>query len=344
MRLAAAFGVAGSDIPTVALAGFLVRGGLALLLLPSVVLPSVVGIESATSVHAFTLSGDPTPWFLAVLVAAGIGLIVWLLLAAFIGSFVDVWLVRAALEVGDNEPGHSLPAAGPGLLVGLVAVRIACLAPLAIALAWAGGRIYTATYAELVTPSNLAVSLPARVVGDAADAVVVVIATWLACETIGALAVRRILLTGVAAWRAIVGALAQSIRRPIWTLLTVVASYGVSAVTSAAAFLATAAAFDWVLMAARTERPIPFSIAIGPVNTTRDVRPVVFLLAVIALMIVWLVALTLSGVASAWRSAAFTHEAAAALGRVPPAQELDERVSRGEPGPGSDAAARSGAD
>ena len=64
MRLAASFGVACSDIPTIALAGFLVRGGLVLLLLPSVVLPSVIGIASATGVRAFTLSGALTPRFL----------------------------------------------------------------------------------------------------------------------------------------------------------------------------------------------------------------------------------------------------------------------------------------
>src|ERR1035437_5227139 len=57
MRLALAFGLGGLDVPTIALAGFLVRGGLVLLLLPSVVLPSVIGIAGATGVHAFTLSG-----------------------------------------------------------------------------------------------------------------------------------------------------------------------------------------------------------------------------------------------------------------------------------------------
>ena len=48
VRLAATFGLVGSDVPTVALAGFLVRGGLFLLLLPGVVLPSVLGIAGAT--------------------------------------------------------------------------------------------------------------------------------------------------------------------------------------------------------------------------------------------------------------------------------------------------------
>ena len=57
VRLSATFGLVGSDVPTVALAGFLVRGGLFLLLLPGVVLPSVLGIAGAIGVHAFTFSG-----------------------------------------------------------------------------------------------------------------------------------------------------------------------------------------------------------------------------------------------------------------------------------------------
>jgi hypothetical protein len=316
MRLAATFGLAGSDVPTIALAGFLVRGGLVLLLLPGIVLPSVIGIAGVTGVHAFTLSGDPTPWLLEVLAAVGVGLLVWLLLSALIGSLADVWLVRSALETGDNDLDPYLPVASPGLILRMASIRLVCLVPLAIALVWAGGRVYTATYDELITPSNLAVSLPLRVIGDATDAVAVVVATWLACETIGAIAARRLILTGDAVWRAIGGALAEVLRRPIWTLLTVATSLAASAVAAVATFLGTATAYDWVTIATRTEKPIAETLGVGPFTTTRDFRPVVFLLAVVAMAVVWLVALALSGVTSAWRSAAITHEVAAALGRV----------------------------
>lgn len=316
VRLAATFGLAGSDVPTIALAGFLVRGGLVLLLLPSVVLPSVIGIAGATGAHAFTLSGDPTPWFVEVLAAVSVGLLVWLLISALVGSLVDVWLVRSALEIGYYDLDPTLPAAGPRLLVRLASIRLICLVPLAIALVWAGGRVYTATYNELITPSNLAVSLPLRVIGDATDAVAVAVATWLACETIGAIAARRLILTGDAVWRAIVGALAQVVRRPIWTLLTVATSVAASAVVAVATFLGTAAAYDWVTVATRTEKPIAETLGIGAFTTTRDFRPVVFVLAVVALASVWLAGLALSGVTSAWRSAAITHEVTAALGRI----------------------------
>src|ERR1035437_2370936 len=80
MRLALAFGLGGLDVPTIALAGFLVRGGVVLLLLPSVVLPSVIGIAGATGVHAFTLSGDLTPWFVEVLAVGAVATVTWLVL------------------------------------------------------------------------------------------------------------------------------------------------------------------------------------------------------------------------------------------------------------------------
>jgi len=313
-RLAAALCLAGSDVPTVALAGFLVRGGLALLLLPSVVLPSVIAIAGATGVRAFTLSGDPTPWFVEVLAAAGVGALLWLVLSLVIGSLTDLWLVREAVEFGHDGADRPWPAAGSGLIAGMASVRLACLVPLAVALIWAGGQVYTATYNELITPSDLAVALPLRVLGDATDAVAAVAATWLACETVAAIAVRRMILTGTSPWRAIGGALLQIVRRPLWTLLAVAISLAASGLALAIAFLGTATAYGWVAATARSDERIAVRLGFGAAATTRDFRPVVFLLAVVALAAAWLVALSLAGLASAWRSGAITHEVVAALG------------------------------
>jgi hypothetical protein len=322
IRLAAAFGLVGSDVPTVALAGFLVRGGIVLLLLPGVVLPSVIGIAGATGARAFTLSGDATPWFVEVLALVGAGLLVGLVLSVVIGSLVDVWLVRAALEAGDDDPDRSRPVVGPGLIVRLVSIRLACLVPLAVASIWAGGRVYTATYNELITPSDLAVALPLRVIGDATDAVAVVVVTWLACETIAAIAIRRLILTGDAVWRAIAGGLAQIAKRPIWTLLTAATSLAPSGAATFVALFGTATTYGWVTVAARSDEPIVL------------LRFAVFVLAVLALAAAWILALALSGITSAWRSAAFTHEVAAALGRDRIAAEAattvaDRRASMG---------------
>jgi hypothetical protein len=314
LRLAAAFGLVGSDVPTIALAGFLIRGGIVVLLLPGIVLPSYLAIAGATGSRALTLSGDPTPWFIAVIAVVATAVIFWLLLSVVIGSLVDVWMVRAALAP-DGDIDRSLPTPGAGLLVRLASIRLACLAPLAVALIWAGGRIYTATYNELLTPSDLAVALPVRIVGDAADAVAVVVGAWLVCETIAAIAVRRLILNGGSVWRTIPGAVAQFARRPIWTLLTVATSVAAGGAAVAVAFFGIATSYGWAAVASRSEDPIAIKVGFGALATTRDFRPVVFLLAVVAVAAAWIVALIISGVASAWRSAAFTHEVVAALGR-----------------------------
>ena len=60
MGLALAFGLGDLDSVVVALAGFLLRGGIVLLALPSVVLPSVIGIAGVTGVDAFGIDGRPT--------------------------------------------------------------------------------------------------------------------------------------------------------------------------------------------------------------------------------------------------------------------------------------------
>ncbi|HEY5487206.1 MAG TPA: hypothetical protein VIK06_06115 [Candidatus Limnocylindrales bacterium] len=315
IRLAAAFGLEGSDVPTIALAGLLVRGGIVLLLLPVVVLPSVIAIAGATGARAFTLSGDATPWFVEVLAVVGVGLLVWLVTSVVIGSLVDVCLVRAALEVGDDGIDRALPVVGSGLIVRLASIRLACLVPLAVALIWAGGRVYTATYNELITPSDLAVALPLRVIGDATDAVAVVVVTWLASETIAAIAIRRLILTGGAVWRAIAGALAQVVKRPVWTLLTAATSLAPSGAALFVALFGTATAYGWVTVAARSEQPIVL------------LRFAVFVLAVLALAAAWILALALSGVTSAWRSAAFTHEVAAVLGRDRISAEATETIA-----------------
>ena len=93
-------------------------------------------------------------------------------------------------------------------------------------------------------------------------------------------------------------------------ILASCAAHGVEA--TVAALVATATAFDWCRIAVRLKDPVAWSLSIGPLSTTRDVRPVIFLLAALALGAAWLAASTLAGVASAWRSAALTGEVAKA--------------------------------
>jgi hypothetical protein len=319
----------------VALAGFLVRGGLVLLALPGVVLPSVIGIAGLTGANAFTIAGRPTPWLIELGAAASIGFVLWFLVASFVGSIVDVWLVDAALGGDGRSLRRPLPLPEGDLLLELVAVRVVCLIPLIVVVVWAGGRIYDAAYAELTIPTNLAVPLVVRVLEDATGAIAEVVLTWLVLETIAAVAVRRLILYGSGVVGALAGAVAHIVRHPISMFLSLAVSLGASAIALGLPMIGTAVAFDWCRVAARNPDPLGRQIGIGALSTTVDIRPVVFLAAVLALSVVWLAAFVLAGVSSAWRSSVLTQEVAARLPIGATAESgAGAEISAAIPGPG----------
>ena len=312
------FGVSGLDTVTVALAGFLLRGGVLLLFLPSAVLPSVIGIAGVTGVDAFGIDGRPTAWLFEVAAIAGAGVAIWLLLSFVVGSLVDVWLLNMALDTDPQAVRSAQPLPELRILLDMAAIRAICIVPLTGAVLWAGSRIYLAAYNELTTPSNLATPLPVRVIQDAADAVLIVALVWLASEVVGAIAVRRLVLLDRGVWRSLGGALVQIAKRPVSSAATVLVSFGISIVAVALAVAATATTFDWCRVAARNEQAIT-------INGHGDLRPAVFILAAVALGVAWVVGLALAGIASAWRSAAFTGETASALSG-PPRESAAERL------------------
>jgi hypothetical protein len=307
------FGVSGLDAPLLALSGFLARGGVVPLALSGVIVPSALVIERVIGLEAVSIDGRPTPWAYQVAVIGIVVAAVWFLAASLFGSLVDVWLVRPALDPDRPSALGRLPLPSLGLLLRLAAIRVLCLVPLILVLIWAGFRFYDAIYTELTFPTNLTSPLEIRVVESALDAVVVVVLVWLAMEVIGAIAVRRLILTGSGVWQSIGDAVEEVTRRPASILLTTAAAYGASLVAILIALAATSTAFDWCRIAARNTRPIAITMGLGDFSTTRDFRPVAFALAVTALTIAWICALALVGAASAWRSAAFSHEVAATL-------------------------------
>jgi hypothetical protein len=308
---AISFGLTDADTIVVAAAGFLLRGGLLLLLVPSVVLPSVIGVASVTGVGAFGIDGHPTTWLFEVAVVVTVIGAGWLLLAFLLGSLVDVWLIEAAFGDERRVAREPRPLPDLRLLLDLAAIRSVLVLPLAGALMWAVSRIYSVAYVELTVPTNLASPLVLRVILGASDAVLVVVLAWLATEVVGAIAVRRLVLLGDGVWRSIGGAIMQIARKPIASVGTVIFSFGASSVAVGLAMAATATAFDWCRVASQNQHPWP--IAMGRLQAIGDIRPIVFILAAIALGAAWVVALALSGVASAWRSAAFTGETAATV-------------------------------
>jgi hypothetical protein len=323
-RVALTFGLADMNASVVALAGFLLRGGLVLLVLPTIVLPSVIDVAGATGVDAFGIDGHPTPWLFEIVAIASVVAGIYLILAFVFASLIDVWLIGAALDRRDGAAAKRRPLPNLSLLLDMAAIRAVFVLPVAAVVVWAGSQIYTAAYNELTTPSDLVTPLALRVIEKASGAVAVLVLAWLAAEVASAVAVRRLILLDAGVWRASGGALVQIVRRPFSTLATVAASFGASVMVIGLAMVATAATFDWCRIAARNPVPVTVTLGIGQFSTSRDFRPVVFILAAAALCLAWVAALALSGIASAWRSAALTGETVAAV----PAADLDAAAAR----------------
>ncbi len=289
--------------------GFLVRGGLVLIVIPGTVLPSLLNVAGVVGVRGLSINGDATPWLMQLIVLTAGVLAVWLVLACLLGSLADFWLVESRRR---NEPGR-LPFPSRSMLLRLAAIRGLCLIPLALALGFASLLVYDAAYGELVLPSQLATPFVITVAEQAWSGLAVVLLVWLAEETVAALAVRRQILLGLGIWPSLAGTFGHLARRPLSVAATTVGTYAGSAIAIGASMVVVSVAFDWCRVAARNPSQIPVTLGVGGLATTRDFRPVVFAGAVVALATGWALALAVSAVTSAWRSGATTDEALADL-------------------------------
>jgi hypothetical protein len=273
----------------VALLGFLVRGGIVVVALPIVVLPSTIGIANAI---APTLTpfvfGQSSPAFVALVGLVVAGLTGWVIGGGLIGAWADLWLVRAAAS--DEDLGVALVEC-PGAVWRALAVRLLAHVPLAIALAWGATRIVDAAYRELILPDELTTPIVLRVLRDVPDAVVAVVGAWLFGETAGGLAQRRLWTSGASIPGSLAWAAVRFVRRPLPMLATLVVTTG--GVVLGALVPALVAGVAWFRLRA----------ALGVDGATADVALLLCLFVVL-----WLLALVLGGAVTAWRSFAWTAE------------------------------------
>ena len=275
---------------SMALAAFLVRGGIAVILLPILAVPSAAELATVLSPTVSTLAfGGLTPEvFLAILVALVVALAV---LGA--AGLAGAWLDRAQLlEAATDEdlelawtPGH-LP------LREALALRLAAHLPTLAAVAYATFRLIGATYDELLSPGDAAVPLLLRIVQRAPDAAIAVAATWLAGEAVGALAARR--AAGGASFRDALARSARQVaeRRGLATL--VITTFAVAAVL-----------VPFLLLAARSWGHLRDVMLQGA-------HPVLIGAALLVLVATWILGLAITGAVLAWRTAAWTAEVAPA--------------------------------
>lgn len=271
-----------------ALAAFLVRGGIVIVLLPLISLPSAGALATAfaPAVEALALSRQSLGAALAG--AALVGLVVAFVAAA---AYTGAWLDDILAHEAEASPELDLrfPEVAPSAWRSL-GIRLAAHVPTVLALAYGVIRIVIVTYQELLSPGDPTIPIAVRVLLRAPDAVIIAAVVWLIGEAVGGLAARRA-AEGETAGRSIRGALRDLVRR-----------------RGAATFVVTdlvvaAVALLLVLVVGRAAEHVRAYLLDG----ASDVNLAAALLLLVS---TWVLALAVLGAALAWRSTAWTIEAA----------------------------------
>jgi hypothetical protein len=289
-----------------ALATFLVRGGIVVVLLPIVTLPSVLGTSNALAPVVVPLAlGRIEPAIVLVPALVVAVLLAWLIIGGRIAAGIDVALVAEAADAARDEGvGGAFSAAttaavttaavGRASALGwrVVAIRLICWLPLAIAVGIGIARFVEVTYTELTRPVDVATPLVLRIAGQAASNVGLIVVAWAVGELVGGVATRRVTLTAAGHAHALAWAIGTSARSPIswlvpWALATAVLALVMGLTLGAAAF-AWARAVDAI--------------------SDHVVDPVATLVTMLAFVAAWLAALVLGGAILAVRSASQTFE------------------------------------
>lgn len=211
-----------------ALASFLVRGGILAMVLPIVTLPTPSGVTNAfgPAVTGLALGGAGADLIalIAVLVA---GATAALIAGSVLGAWLEATLVGEVLEDVAAESGAEVGAGAVGSAEVVArraratpapawrgaAVRLIAHVPLVLALIWGVPAVIEAGYAELILPRELITPLALRIAGRVPEAVALIVIAWLVGEVVGGLALRR-LVRGDSVAGALGGALGSVARRP----------------------------------------------------------------------------------------------------------------------------------
>lgn len=286
-----------------ALAGFLLRGGVILVLAPVIVLPSAVGLANAVGPMLTTLVlGGTSPQVVILLVAVVGGVFTWLLGGGWLAAILEAEAIRRVVadEVVDPEGASRAPLPGPVRAAGhILAARLVAGLPLAVALAAGSMRLVDLAYRELTLPTETGPSLIVRVARAAPDALFWIGVTWLLMEVWGALAARRIVLARDGAIPALGQAVIHVLRRPLTTVALALLPLAVLLVVLVPSAVASATTWD-AIRAELAGQAAPLTVAA----------------LVVLFVTLWGGGLVLIGMVSAWRSAAWTIEAAGTFGGV----------------------------
>ena len=276
----------------IALGTFLVRGGIVVVLLPIVVLPTTVGIGNTFGPTLQTVAFGSIPIEIIVVTASiGLGGLLWIIAGGWLAAALEA---EGARIVASDEDATG-PAAGPvaqptgRVAARILTARLLASLPLGVILALGSVRLVFATYRELTTPIDVATPIAVRVLGSAPEVVIAVIVAWTLAEIVGAVAARRIALTDAPVGAALVHAVAVLLREPL---------------SSLARFWLPWLVLLIILMPFARVADLG-SGAVGSVLGDQD-DPIGSLVTVVAFVGLWIIGLLLIAVVCAWRAAIWT--------------------------------------
>lgn len=281
-----------------ALAAFLLRGGIVLVTLPIVVLPTPVGLGTVVAPAITSVALGTIPILVIVVsVTATVVTLCWLLLGGWVAAALEGEGARivARDEQATVAPAPASTAVPPNggrdaaVAIRILGARLIAYLPLGLALAWASVRFVSASYAELTNPSDVSTPIVLRVVRASPDAVLAIALAWMIGEIVGAMAARRIVLRGDSVMAALRGAVLDASRHPLAVL---------------ARFWLPTLALALVLAPSALAAASAWTAASATVVDRAD--PLLAVPAIVLFVVSWVVGLILAGIACAWRAAVWT--------------------------------------
>ena len=281
-----------------ALGAFLLRGGLLLVVLPIIVLPSPVSLGNllGPALTRVVLSGIPVELAIAVGVFA-LAVVGWVVVGGLVAAVLEAEGARlvahhddgAVFDGDGRDDGGRDDHVSGRMAMRVLAARLITHVPTGIALVWGSARLVNVAYRELTSPSDVVSPIVLRVLREAPEVIVAVGALWAFGEIVGGLAARRIVLTGDDVRRGLRAGTLAAIRRPLMAL----AGFWVPAAGLALVLLPSAVAASVAWAAVR----VAMSSSAGPVGPT---------FAVMLFVALWMVGLLLVAVTTAWRAAVWS--------------------------------------
>lgn len=279
-----------------ALATFLLRGGVLLVVLPIVVLPSPVGLGNLLAPTLMTVVLVGISVEVAAIVTLGaLSIVTWIVVGGLVAATLEAESVRVVAGE-DSVPRSSIgtlsddPARSARVVATRVlAARLVAYAPTGLAFIWASVRFVDVAYRELTSPDDVSLPIVLRVLAGAPEVAAALVVAWAIGEIVGGLAARRIVLDGATLAPALRDAVGATVRHPLAVSVGFVAPLMGLLLVLLLSTLAANVAWSAVRVAMRS----PTDLVMGT-------------LAVVVFVSLWIVGLLLIAVTAAWRAAVWS--------------------------------------